>query len=194
VNRAAALILAAVLALASASGVWYWQNSRVVSVQAEADAAADRLKAAEARLRAAEANLRRAEEDLKSSVAAQTELSRKVKRLEEALRVDTSERDVAIAYGKARITRNDDWILALMTAEVRAAFTPFPTTMNPRPSRYEISGQGDTWVVRVFEHSTGEGEIGYIDSSLTIRKLADGYFWIVGHRVGGFVSHRGASK
>lgn len=193
--RVAAVVLAALLAVASGAGVYFWQSRQLEPLRADLQVASDKVKTAETKLMTAETNLRQAEEDIKSAVQAQTELLRKVKGLEDALRIDTSESDVATAYGKARVTRNDDWMLALMTPEARAKFTPFPSTSNPKPNRFEIlSGDGDTWVVRVFEHQTGEGELGYTDSTLIIRKLNDGFFWITDHKVGPFVSLRGSSK
>lgn len=193
--RVAALVLAAVLAVVSGAGMYFWQNSKLEPLRTDAQTASDKAKTAETKLMTAETNLRKAEEDLKAALQTQNDLVRKVKRLEEALRIDTSARDVADAYGRARVTRNDDWMLALMTPEVRATFTPFRTAANPKPNRFEIiPGAGETWVVRVFEHQTGEGEMGYTDSTLTIRKLGDGFFWITSHKVGQFVNQRGSSK
>lgn len=193
--RVAALILAAVLALVSGGGVYLWQNGKVKPLQQELQGLSDKLQTTDTKLQTAESNLRRAEEELKSAVQTQNDLSRKVSRLEEAVRIDTAEKDVADAYGRARVSRNDDWILALMIPELRSAYTPFPTTSNPKPNRYEIvSGQGNTWVVRVWEHVAGEGEIGYSDATLTISKRSDGYFWITGHKVGQFVNQRGSAK
>lgn len=193
--RVAALILAGVLALLSGGGVYLWQHSKLQPLQLEVQALSGQLDTANIQRETALSNQRRAEEELKAAVQVQNDLNRKLSRLEEGLRSDIDEKSVADSYGRARVTRNDDWILALMIPELRSAYTPFPTTSNPKPNRYElVSGQGNTWVVRVWEHVTGEGEIGYSDATLTISKRADGYFWITGHQVGQFVNQRGSAK
>ncbi|HEY3364477.1 MAG TPA: hypothetical protein VGK74_05450 [Symbiobacteriaceae bacterium] len=171
------VLLALVL---GAAGGYFWQSRAARTVTSARDAAVTEnigLKAnvgkLESQVRGLQADKSKLDQQLEAMTGERNDLA-------SALQVTTATRDVAVAFGKASVTRNQAWIRALMTADLAASYTLRQTGPDMVPSRYEIgtgpAGNGPwTYVVKVWYNYKTQGQAGYTVDTLTVVKAGDVY-------------------
>lgn len=178
------LILVGVTALvalaAGGGGAYLWQKPAVTALAAERDQSTAAVTGLRTRISTLENQARNLGDQNQKLTREAESLSAEMGALHAAVQVSSSPRDVAVAYGKARMTRNNPWIKALMTDQLAASHQFREELSNQTATRYaiekELKGASSwTYVVRVWEAAPGRGEIGYTDSTLDVVKVGDFY-------------------
>lgn len=175
-----AVIVAVAALLMGALGAYLWQNRAVTTLSGERDTAVvemNTLKAKAAALETQNKNLTTQKDQLTKDLES-ANYDRNA--LAEAVQINTSARDVAVAYGQARISRNQPWMRAMMTPQLLSSYQ-FPTEVPDQlPTRYAITKETKgatnwTYVVRVWFSFKSQGEVGYSDDTLTVVKVGTYY-------------------
>ena len=171
---------ALVALLAGAGGTYAWQGRTIKALATERDTGQAEMTGLRTRISTLENQTRNLTDQNQKLSTSVESLTTDLGALHAAVQVTSAPRDVAVAYGKARLSRNNRWISAMMTDQLAASYQFRPEMSNQTATRYAIEQEtkgADSWtyVVRVWESVPGRGEIGYTDSTLDVIKLGDLY-------------------
>ncbi len=179
-NNAIIIGTALVALLVGGAGGYFAQNRTVATLSAERDAAQVEVTGLKTQVSTLESQVTNLQDQISGLNEELEQARREVQDLQAAVQVITSPRDVAVAYGRASLTRNHTWIRALMTPELAASYE-FPAEIpDMKPRRYAIEQESEgqdswTYVVRVWYDFKNQGEVGYSDSTLEVIRSGEFY-------------------